>query len=202
MSASTASVAIASSPEPASSTIWLSPNFICTAVLRSATSATRLTVSIRSALLTLATVRCSAGKSERTLGNSPSRSRVVVRRTPPRPLPSKPIRPSPAPLELRAIVTSAPEVSDLAVSPSTLAGTSAATDSSGDWGFQVSSRCERRKRSVARSAMVEPSISIRTPVSTGSMSSRPAAVTACATAWAKSALETVPVAEGISGSVG
>ena len=78
----------------------------------------------------------------------------------------------------------------------------AATDSSGDCGFQVSSRCESRNRSVARSAIVDPSISIRTPVSTGSMSSRPAAVTACATACAKSALETVPVAEGISGRVG
>ena len=69
-----------------------------------------------------------------------------------------------------------------------LGRTSAATDSSGDCGFQVSSRCESRKRSVARRAIVEPSISIRTPVSTGSMSSRPAAVTAWATAWAKSAL--------------
>ena len=202
MSASTASVAIASSPDPASSTIWWSPNFICTAVLRSATRATRLTVSMSSALLTLAIVRCSAGKSERTLGNSPSSSRVVVRRTPPRPVPSKPMRPSPAPLALSAMVTSAPDVSDFAVSPSTLAGTSAATDSSGDCGFQVSSRCESRKRSVASSAIVEPSISIRTPVSTGSMSSRPAAVTAWATACAKSALDTVPVAEGISGSVG
>ncbi len=55
---------------------------------------------------------------------------------------------------------------------------------------------------MASSDIVEPSISMRTPVSTGSMSSRPAAVTAWATACAKSALETVPVAEGISGSVG
>ena len=47
-----------------------------------------------------------------------------------------------------------------------------------------------------------PSISSRTPVSTGSMSSRPAAVTAWATAWAKASLETVPVAVGMSGSVG
>ena len=65
------------------------------------------------------------------------------------------------------MVTSAPDVSDLAVSPSTLAGTRAATEASGVCGFQVSSRCERRKRSVASSDIVEPSISMRTPVSTG-----------------------------------
>ena len=100
------------------------------------------------------------------------------------------------------MVTSLPLVSDLAVSPSTLAGTRAATVSSGVRGSQPSSRCESRKRSVARSEIVEPSISMRTPVSTGSMSSRPAAVTAWATAWAKWSLATVPVAAGMSGSVG
>ena len=94
------------------------------------------------------------------------------------------------------MVTSLPEVSDLAVSASTLAGTSAATDSSGVRGSQPSSRWESRKRSVASSEMRRPSISIRTPVSTGSMSSRPAAVTAWATAWAKTSLCTVPVARG------
>ena len=101
------------------------------------------------------------------------------------------------------MVTSLPAVSDLAVSPSTLAGTSAAMDSSGVRGLQPTSRCESRKRSVASSEIWEPSISIRTPVSTGSMSSRPAAVTA----WADGVGElrrsgTVPVAVGMSGSVG
>ena len=100
------------------------------------------------------------------------------------------------------MVTSGPAVSDLAVSPSTLAGTRAASEASGLWGFQVSSRCESRKRSVASSAIVEPEISRRTPVSTGSMSSRPAAVTACATAWANWSLGTVPLAAGMSGSDG
>ena len=100
------------------------------------------------------------------------------------------------------MVTSPPAVSDLAVSPSTRAGTSAAADSSGVRGLQSSSRCESRNRSVASSEMVEPSISIRTPVSTGSMSSRPAAVTAWATACAKASLATVPVAAGMSGRVG
>ena len=55
---------------------------------------------------------------------------------------------------------------------------------------------------MASREIVEPSISRRTPVSTGSMSSRPAAVTACATAWLKSSLGTVPVAWGMAGSVG
>ncbi len=55
---------------------------------------------------------------------------------------------------------------------------------------------------MASSEIVEPSISIRTPVSTGSMSSRPAAVTAWATAWANASLATVPVAAGMSGRVG
>ena len=55
---------------------------------------------------------------------------------------------------------------------------------------------------MASRLIVEPSISRRTPVSTGSMSSRPAAVTAWATACANSSLLTVPVEAGISGSVG
>ena len=100
------------------------------------------------------------------------------------------------------MVTSPPAVSDLAVSPSTLAGTRAAREASGVRGFQSSSRWESRNRSVASSEIVEPSISIRTPVSTGSMSSRPAAVTAWATACANWSLGTVPVAAGMSGSVG
>ena len=92
------------------------------------------------------------------------------------------------------MVTSVPAVSDFAVSASTLAGTSAAAVASVEAGSQPSSRSESRNRSVASSARSEPSISIRTPVSTGSMSSRPAAVTAWATALAKTSLRTVPVA--------
>ena len=100
------------------------------------------------------------------------------------------------------MVRSPPPVSDLAVSPSTLAGTSAATEVSGVRGSHSSSTWLSRNRSVASSETVEPSISIRTPVSTGSMSSRPAAVTAWETAWANRALGTVPVAVGMSGSCG
>ena len=100
------------------------------------------------------------------------------------------------------MVTALPAVSDLAVSASTFAGTSAARVLSGVAGSQPSSRCESRNRSVARREMDEPSISMRTPVSTGSMSSRPAAVTAWETAWAKRSLCTVPLAVGIEGSVG
>ena len=47
-------------------------------------------------------------------------------------------------------------------------------------GCHSSSRWESRKRSVASIEIDEPEISMRTPVSTGSMSSRPAAVTAWA----------------------
>ncbi len=202
MVASIDSEAWASSPEPASSVSTPSEKASCTAVLRSATSATRLTDSTSASLSTSALVRCSAGNRLRTLGNSPSSSRVVVRRVPPAADPSKPMIPSPEPVAASAMVTSGPAVRDFAVSPSTLAGTSAASDASGLWGFHVSSRCERRNRSVASSAIVDPEISSRTPVSTGSMSSRPAAVTAWATAWANWSLGTVPLAAGMSGRVG
>ncbi len=110
--------------------------------------------------------------------------------------------PSPEPVAARAIVTWLPAVSDFAVSASTLAGTRAARDSSGALGDQVSSRWESRNRSVANREMVDPSISMRTPVNTGSMSSRPAAVTAWATAPANTSLPTVPLADGILGRVG
>ena len=50
--------------------------------------------------------------------------------------------------------------------------------------------------------MVSPSISTRTPVNTGSSSSRPAATTTWATAWAKEVLGTVPVDSGIDGRAG
>ena len=50
--------------------------------------------------------------------------------------------------------------------------------------------------------MPSPSISSRTPVSTGSMSSRPAAVTAWLTALANRPLGTEPRASGIVGSDG
>ena len=49
---------------------------------------------------------------------------------------------------------------------------------------------------------VSPSISIRTPVSTGSVSSRPAAMATWAAAEAKTSPGTVPVAVGICGSAG
>ena len=75
--------ACASSPEPASRVSTPSLKASWTAVLRSATSATRLTDSISAALSTGAVVWCSCGNRLRTLGNSPSSRRVVVRRTPP-----------------------------------------------------------------------------------------------------------------------
>jgi hypothetical protein len=55
---------------------------------------------------------------------------------------------------------------------------------------------------VAIKEMVEPSNSRRTPVSSGSISSRPAAELAWATAAANSSALIVPVAVGMSGSCG
>ncbi len=93
-------------------------------------------------------------------------------------------------------------VSDLAVSVSALAGTSTAADNSGRAGVQRSSRTASRYRSVEISVRVSPSISIRTPVSEGSVSSRPAATAVWPTAVANASLPTVPAAGGISGSAG
>ena len=119
-------------------------------------------------------VACSVGNSVRTRGNSPSSSRVVVRRKPPATSPSKPMMPV-AGAGARTARSSPcePAVSDLAVSASTRAGTRALASASVGCGSQVSSRSESRNRSVASSERSLPSISMRTPVSTGSMSSRP-----------------------------
>ena len=158
-------------------------------MLRSATRETRLTESTSAALSTRATVRCSLGNSERTLGKSPSSSRVVVRRTPPPAEPSKPMMPSPAPPapgeregdrdlgaagerlggvgeHLRRHQRGRVDVGGTRVTRSARAGRAGT-------GRSPASRSSRRR---ARA---------RTPVSTGSMSSRPAAVTAWATACAK-----------------
>ena len=89
-----------------------------------------------------------------------------------------------------------------AVSASTRAGTSTVADTSGELGSHSSSRTARRYRSVASSVIVDPSISIRTPVNTGIVSSLPAAVTTCATASEKTVLRTVPLDSGCAGSSG
>ena len=131
-------------------------------------------------------VRCSLGNRLRTLGNSPSSSRVVVRRTPPGAAPSNPMMPSPD-------AGGGQRDGDLAAGGQRLGGVA-----------EHLGRHQRGRRLVGRARApvelavaragtgrwraarcVEPSISIRTPVSTGSMSSRPAAVTAWATACAK-----------------
>ena len=49
---------------------------------------------------------------------------------------------------------------------------------------------------------VLPASSSRTPVSTGSVSSRPAAIATCCTAAANVDASTVPAVAGMSGSVG
>ena len=63
---------------------------------------------------------------------------------------------------------------------------STAVDCSVSSGCHVSSRTARRKRSVAARVSRGPSISMRMPVSIGSVSSRPAATATCATADASS----------------
>ncbi len=138
--ASSASAACASSPLPASRMTSPPEKLSRTGVLRSATSATRLTASTSAAVSTVATLEDSVGSSERYFGNSPSSSRVVVRR----PAPSKPIRPSPAPEWASATVTLSAEVSDLAVSARVRAGTSAMADRPGCSGFQARSRTASR----------------------------------------------------------
>src|SRR5690606_36101100 len=116
------STAWASSPVPASSTRRSLVKDSRSGVLRSATSETRLTASMNSFFWTSATELKDSGRSFRYLGNSPSRSRVVVRRPPP----SKPIMPSPPFSAVdRAMEIWAPPVSDLAVSARVLAGTRA-----------------------------------------------------------------------------
>ncbi len=110
--------------------------------------------------------------------------------------------PSPLPWPASAMVTVDPAVSDRAVSASTRAGTRALASASVAPGSQPSSRRDSRNLSVASSEMRSPAISTRTPVSTGSMSSRPAAVTAWPTALAKRSLLTEPAAAGMSGREG
>ena len=138
--ASTASDAWASSPAPASMATWPSLNRSRTGVLRSATRATRLTASTRSAVLMTDSVSEVVGKIEETLGYSPSSSRVVVRRCPA----SKPTSPSPP-----AAVPSATSIeplapSERAVSDSVRAGISTTWLASVDVGFQCSSRMASR----------------------------------------------------------
>ncbi len=95
-------------------------------VLRSATSATRLTAAMISDVLARTVTFGWMPIRWRTFGNSPSSRRVVISRTPLVPSPAKPIRPSPASPADRLSVTSRPAVIDFAVSASTRAGTSAA----------------------------------------------------------------------------
>jgi len=69
-------------------------------------------------------------------------------------------------------------------------------------GRQVSSRIAARYRSVASIDSVVESSSIRTPVSIGIVSSRPAATATWATARAKPDASMCPAISGIGGNVG
>ena len=81
-----------------------------------------------------------SGSRDRYFGNSPSSSRLVVDRA----APDSPIRPSPGPLLDKAKDTSAPAVSDLAVSARVLAGTSAVACIAGSSGAQRNVRTASR----------------------------------------------------------
>ena len=119
---SQASDACASSPVPASSCSSPALNVSRTGVLRSATRDTRLTASTSDGGVDRGHgPRTPSGSSARYLGNSPSSSRVVVRRPPP----SKPIRPSPELPAASATATVSLPASDFAVSARVLAGTRA-----------------------------------------------------------------------------
>ena len=98
--------------------------------------------------------------------------------------------------------TSAPEVSERAVSSRARAGTRTEALRPGRTGFQRSSRTASRYRSVDTSVSVSFSISMRTPVRPGRVSSRAAAVADWLTAEAKASLPTEPAAGGMPGSVG
>ena len=100
--------------------------------------------------------------------------------------------PSPAVLPARAIVNFAPAVSALAVSASVFAGTNALVCRPGCSGCQLISRTASRYLSVAARVTVASSISSRTPVRTGSVSSRPAATATCPTAEANASAGAVP----------
>jgi len=138
--ASIASLAWASSPWPASIVSCPSVNFSRTGLLRSATSATRLTASTNEAVASTAAVSVVVGKIEVTLGYSPSSSREVVRRRPA----SNPIRPSPPPVRPSAIWTSALAPSARAVSLRVRAGTRATAEASAASGFHVRVRIASR----------------------------------------------------------
>jgi hypothetical protein len=89
-----------------------------------------------------------------------------------------------------------------AVSPSVRAGTRATAEASVPSGDHSRVRMARRYRSVASMVMREPSISTRTPVRIGSVSSRPAAVVTWATASVNTSPATVPDDSGMAGRAG
>ena len=128
---------------------------------------------------------------------------MVARLARPFAVPEKPMMPSPEPPADSEIVSESVCARLLAASASVRAGTRTwASADEGSPGLQVSSRTASRYRSVAARVSFSPSISIRTPVSIGSVSSRPAATATCATAAANSAPATVPAVVGMAGSVG
>ena len=136
-----------------------------------------------------------SGNNRRTGGYSPSTSRLVVRRPPA----SKPTMSAPC---AREISTEPEPAMFRATSDRVRARTKATCSTSGEAGDQVSWRMARRYRSVASSVNFSPSISMRTPVSSGSVSSRPAAMVTWLMASANRPPSMLPWCCGISGSSG
>ena len=134
------SAASASSRPPASSTSPSAEKDRRTGEVRLATRDTRRTASVSASVSTDAVAAAVSGNSERYFGNSPSSSRVVVRRV----VPARPNMPSPLVPAASASVTSAPAVSDFAASARVRAGTSAVACSDGSAG------CQRRVRTASR----------------------------------------------------
>ncbi len=110
--------------------------------------------------------------------------------------------PSPAPDDDSETTISGPLVSVFAASARVRAGTSTAADIPGVSGRQGNSRTASRYRSVAARVIRSSSISSRTPVSIGRVSSRPAATATWPTASAKTSLSTTPAELGIVGRDG
>ena len=115
-------------------------------------------------------------------------------------MPSDPMAAPPPKASETTPVPSAPAV--LALSESVFAGTRTAPLVSGSEGSHCNSRTASRKRSVAARTTELPSISTRTPVSIGNVSSLPAATATCEMASANSCDGIVPVMAGTSGNCG
>ena len=133
---------------PASSTSWPGVNASRTAVLRSATRATRFTDSassgVDSSAVALAWLGSSVLVPRELAAEQPGRGLPPAALEADHPVAARAAVGPPSPGRASAIDTSAPDVSDRAVSARALAGTSTAADRSGRAGLHRSSRTASR----------------------------------------------------------